>query len=250
MRFASASPPSGESRSRFPRMHTKTGLVLDQVVLLGRTLDEYRRCFALELEKLKGRAVLDVASGVSSFCAEANALGLSVTAFDMIYELPAPMIQTRCMSHLEHILDAVKDLKTYRWDFYKSPAHLRTFREKAYRTFLEDYQAHGSARYVAGRLPQLPFEDGTFDLSLGSHLLLMYEDQLDYAFHQASLREIMRVTRGEARFYPIVNFEAKRSAHLDRWKSDPALAHLQFEEVRVDFEFLAGSTYQLRVRHR
>ena len=41
----------------------KQGLVLDKVVLLGRTLDEYARYFALDLEGLRGRAVLDVASG-------------------------------------------------------------------------------------------------------------------------------------------------------------------------------------------
>ena len=64
----------------------KRGLVLDKVVLLGRTLEEYRRYFALDLERLRGQAILDVASGVSSFCAEACGLGLNVTAFDSIYE--------------------------------------------------------------------------------------------------------------------------------------------------------------------
>src|SRR5262245_20172960 len=54
----------------------KQGLVLDKVVLLGRTLDEYQRFFALNLESLRGRAILDVASGVSSFCAEGNRIGL------------------------------------------------------------------------------------------------------------------------------------------------------------------------------
>ena len=41
----------------------KQGLVLDKVVLLGRTLDEYRRYFALDLDALRGRRILDVASG-------------------------------------------------------------------------------------------------------------------------------------------------------------------------------------------
>src|SRR5688572_8758164 len=73
----------------------RVGLVLDKVVLLGRTLDEYARYFALDLEGLRGRAVLDVASGVSSFCAEANARGLNVTAFDAIYDCPAEKIEGR-----------------------------------------------------------------------------------------------------------------------------------------------------------
>src|SRR5437868_1429401 len=137
----------------------KQGLVLDKVVLLGRTLDEYRRYFALDLETLRGKAILDVASGVSSFCAEANRAGLDVTAFDAIYELPADEIQRRCEMDLDHVVNAVTDLKTYRWDFYQSPEKLRSFRERACRTFLNDYRAQPEQgnRYVPGLLPALPF---------------------------------------------------------------------------------------------
>ena len=80
--------------------------------------------------------------------------------------------------------------------------------------------------------------------------MFVYEDHLDYAFHRASVKEIMRVTREEARFYPLVSFEANRCAYLDRLKLDPELAHLEFEEVATDFEFLVGSNWFLRVRHR
>ena len=227
----------------------KRGLVLDKVVLLGRTLEEYRRYFALDLEKLRGKAILDVASGVSSFCAETNALGLDVTAFDAIYEFSAEQIEQRCGPDLDLVVNAVRNLKTYRWDFYRSPEYLRTFRERAWRTFLADYCAHPE-RYVAGRLPRLPFRDAQFDLTLVSYLLFVYEDQLDYGFHQKSLAEIMRVTRGEARIYPTVTFEAHRSVYLDRLNADPALRHLGFEEVQTDFEFLIGSNNYLRVFHR
>ncbi len=225
----------------------KQGLVLDKVVLLGRTLEEYQRYFALDLDTLRGRAILDVASGVSSFCAESRRAGLCVTAFDAIYELPADEIQRRCEADLEHVVEAVRDLKTYRWDFYKSPEHLRTFRERAYKSFLADYRNGDAARYVAGRLPVLPFRDGEFDLTLVSYLLFIYEDQLDYEFHKRSLLEIMRVTRDEARVYPVVTFEAKRCNFLDRLQADPELTHLGFEEVRTDFEFLLNSNSYLRL---
>jgi SAM-dependent methyltransferase len=227
----------------------KRGLVLDKVVLLGRTLDEYRRYFALDLEVLRGKAVLDVASGVSSFCAEANQLGINVTAFDAIYDLSPDKIEPRCETDLDHVVNAVRDLRTYRWDFYKSPENLRGFRERAYRTFLEDYRArHG--RYVAGRLPKLPFRDGQFDLTLVSYLLFVYEDQLDYEFHKHSLLEIMRVTRGEARIYPIVTFEAERSSYLAQLRLDTELRHLELSEVETDFEFLLRSNFYLRVTNR
>src|ERR1044071_9909504 len=118
----------------------KKGLVLDKVVLLGRTLEEYRRYFALDLEKWRGKQILDVASGVSSFCAEANDAGLSVTAFDAIYNLPPDEIEPRCQTDLDHVADAVRDLETYRWNFYESIEKLRQFRERAYRRFLQDYR--------------------------------------------------------------------------------------------------------------
>lgn len=228
----------------------KQGLILDKVVLLGRTLDEYRRYFELDLDVLRGRAILDVASGVSSFCAEARRAGLRVTAFDAIYELPADEIQRRCEADLHHVVEAVRDLKTYRWDFYKSPENLRALREQAYKGFLADYRDGEVGRYVSGRLPTLPFRDGEFDLTFVSYLLFVYEDQFDYEFHKRSLQEIMRVTRDEARVYPVVTFEAKRSSYLDRLRADRELAHLGFEEVRTDFEFLLNSNYYLRVFRR
>jgi SAM-dependent methyltransferase len=228
----------------------KQGLILDKIVLLGRTLDEYRRYFALDLEALRGREILDVASGVSSFCAEARRAGLHVTAFDAIYDLPPDEIQRRCESDLDHVVEAVRGLKTYRWDFYKSPENLRAFREQAYQGFLADYRQGDVSRYVPGRLPTLPFRDEEFDFTLVSYLLFVYEDQFDYEFHKRSLQEIMRVTRDEARVYPIVTFETKRSSYLDRLRADRELAHLGFEEVRTDFEFLLNSNYYLRVFRR
>ena len=90
----------------------KQGLVLDKVVLLGRTLEEYRHHFALDLEKLRGQTILDVASGVSSFCAEACALGLDVRAFDAIYDWTGDEIQRRCEPDLDQVTQAIGKLKT------------------------------------------------------------------------------------------------------------------------------------------
>jgi len=228
----------------------KQGLVLDKVVLLGRTFEEYVRCFALDRAALRGQAILDVASGVSSFCAEAHAQGLDSTAFDLIYEQSLEEIEARCQPDLDQVVTVIGDLQTYRWGFYKSPAELRRYRERAYKAFLADYRIHRGTRYRSGKLPRLPFRDGQFDLTLVSYLMFVYEDQLDYAFHQQSVREIMRVTKGEARFYPLVSFEAKRCRYLDPLKHDPELRHLRFAEVTTDFEFLADSNSFLRIQHR
>ena len=228
----------------------KRGLVLDKVVLLGRTLDEYRRFFAIDLPALQGRTILDVASGVSSFRAEAAQAGLKVTALDPIYDLALEEIEPRCAADLDLVVEAVRNLKTYRWDFYKSPDYLRTFRERAYREFLRDYASTNREHYISGLLPELPFVDATFDLTLVSYFLFVYEYQFDYEFHKRSLRELMRVTRGEARIYPLVTFETTRSSYLDSLLNDAELRHLKFEEVPTDFEFLVGSNSYLRISHR
>jgi hypothetical protein len=227
----------------------KQGLVLDRVVLLGRTLDEYVRYFALDLKAWRGAAVLDVGSGVSSFCAEANEQDLQITACDPIYALSWQQIQQRCEPDLDYVTNAIGNVKTYRWDFYKSPENLRTYRERAYRKFLENYQNGRGIPYVAGLLPKLPFPGDQFDLTLVSYFLFVYEDQFDYQFHKQSILEIMRVTRGEARLYPLVSFEAKRCPYLDPLRADPELERFRFEEVQTDFEFLAGSNWFLRIQH-
>lgn len=227
----------------------KRGLVLDRVVLLGRTLEEYRRCFGLNDDPWRHLEILDVAAGVSSFCAEASAQGGRVTAFDRIYSWDPASIAERCAPDLEHVVQGMSDARTYKWEFYRSPDHMRQYRERAYRAFLADYQGH-RPRYVPGELPRLPFADGQFGLSLVSYLLLVYEHQFDYAFHQQSILELMRVTKGEVRIWPTVNFEAQRCSYLDRFAIDPALAHLEFVEVPTDFEFLLGSNRYLSIRRR
>ena len=228
-------------------MSTKRGLQLDRVVLLGRTFDEYRRYFLLNPEDLVGKTVLDVASGVSSFCAEANARGIRVTSFDPIYSLTPEKIAERCEPDLQSVFRAIGSVPTYRWTYYKTPERMRDFRQRAYRIFLSDYKAHRE-RYVAGELPNLPFADGSFDLTLESYFLFAYQDRLSYEFHRDSILEIMRVTRGEARIYPTVTFEAEPSHYLPLLRSDPALRDFEFTVIKTDFEFLLNSNSFLRVR--
>ena len=93
----------------------------------------------------------------------------------------------------------------------------------------------------------MPFADGEFDLTLVSYLLFAYQDRFDYEFHRDSILEIMRVTRGEARIYPTVTFEAQPSEYIPMLQSDPALQAFEFTEIETDFEFLVNSNSYLRV---
>jgi hypothetical protein len=112
-------------------MRNKRGLQLDRVALLGRTFEEYRRYFVLEPRELNEKTVLDVAGGVSSFCAEANNLGIRVTAFDPIYSLSREKIRERSDPDLESVYRTIGLVPTYSWGFYKNPDYMRTLRERA-----------------------------------------------------------------------------------------------------------------------
>ena len=90
-------------------------------------------------------------------------------------------------------------------------------------------------------MPRLPFADGEFDLTLVSYLLFAYQDRFDYEFHRDLILENMRVTRGGARIYPTVTFEAQPSEYIPMLQSDAALQALEFTEIETDFEFLVAS---------
>lgn len=225
---------------------TLRGLQLDRVVLLGRTLEEYQQYFLLDLDQLRGRRVLDVAGGVSSFTAEANDAGIRATSVDPIYSMTSAEITERSLPDLDKVIAGVRGLPTYRWTAYRDPEHVRELRERAVHRFLADFPEN-SGRYVVGALPNLPFQVGEFDLTLVSYLLFAYDAKFTYEFHRASILELMRVTKGEARIYPTVNFEAEPSRYLPQLRSDPACAGFQFEIVPTNFEFLAGSNCFLRI---
>ena len=87
----------------------------------------------------------------------------------------------------------------------------------------------------------MPFADGEFDLTLVSYLLFAYQDRFDYEFHRDLILENMRVTRGGARIYPTVTFEAQPSEYIPMLQSDAALQALEFTEIETDFEFLVAS---------
>ena len=225
------------------------GLQLDRVVLLGRTFEEYRQYFLLEPDEWRGKRVLDVAGGVSSFCAEANDAGIIATSVDPIYRMTPQEIGRRSGPDLDKVIAGVRGLPTYRWTAYRDPEHVRELRERALTRFLKDFPKHPE-RYRAGALPTLPFEDGAFDLTLVSYLLFAYEEHFGYEFHRDAVVELMRVTRGEARIYPTVTFEAEPSRYVAQLMEDQSCRGFQFEVVKTDFEFLVGSNCFLRITHR
>ncbi|MGV8995862.1 MAG: class I SAM-dependent methyltransferase [Parvibaculaceae bacterium] len=219
---------------------------LGGVVPWGRRFDEYEAFFALG-DVVSGTRIVDVGGGPASFASEATARGLSVTAVDPIYDAGSAAIRDQFEATAK-AMRAGMTASSYRfnWKFYGSEDQVHQRRRAALDLFLEDFARQGHARYITGSLPHLPFADGAFDLALSSHLLFLYGDDLDGAFHLRALRELLRVAR-EVRVFPLVNLDGRPSSHLPVVMRALAAEGFKPQLQEVDFEFQIGATKMLRV---
>lgn len=223
-------------------------LDLRDIVLIGRTFDEYYRMFALE-DVPENETILDVASGVGSFCAEANGEGYNVTASDKIYASAPSVIGQRCASDLDTVIKQLPDVADlYIWDYFKDIQSLKEQREKAYRLFIEDFKKHGKKRYVPVEYPAAGFAHDQFTISLVSHFLFLYEDYLDYDFHRRTVLELLRITSKEIRIFPIVNLKGKKSPLVALLMHDKVFEPFQMSIMKVGYEFMKGGNEMLVIK--
>jgi hypothetical protein len=225
---------------------------LQEVVPWGRSLDEYRKLFALSETDLKGR-LLGCGDGPASFNAELAALGKTqrLVSVDPLYAFTGPEIASRVEQTYETIISNVKrNPERYVWTYFSDPDALGAARLNAMKIFLNDYETgRAEGRYLVGALPKLPFHDREFDLCLCSHLLFLYSAQLSADFHLASMLEMLRVAR-EVRVFPLLDLDLQRSAHLDPITAELRSADFQTEVVSVPYEFQKGGGQMLRVTRR
>jgi hypothetical protein len=225
---------------------------LQEVVPWGRSLDEYRRLFALSEIDLQAR-LLGCGDGPASFNAELAALGKTqrLVSVDPLYAFTGPEIASRVEQTYETIISNVKrNPGRYVWTYFSDPDALGAARLKAMKIFLNDYETgRAEGRYLVGALPKLPFNDGEFDRCLCSHLLFLYSAQLSADFHLASMLEMLRVAR-EVRVFPLLDLDLQRSAHLDPVTAELRSADFQTEVVGVPYEFQKGGGQMLRVTRR
>lgn len=219
---------------------------LNGIVPWGRQFDEYEAFF--ELEQLRtGTRILDVGGGPSSFACEAVRKGFFVTALDPLYAFDAVAIKNRFENTVKAMRAGLRAASyRFNWTFYGSEEQIVRRRRAALDVFLEDYQKFQGDRYVSGQLPALAFADHSYDIALSSHLLFLYGDEMDIAFHIKSLREMLRVAK-EVRVFPLVNLDGRPSSHLPEvmriLEGDGFVPQL----VPIDFEFQRGATKMLRI---
>lgn len=223
---------------------------IGEMLISSRSLHEYRSMFTLTDQDLN-RKILDCPAGAAGFTSAANRLGGDVTACDIAYFDRTP-------EQLAVVAAAETDRGNryirahtgqYDWTFFADPDEHQYVRQNAVREFAADARRHPH-RYVAGRLPSLPFPDAGFDLVLSSHLLFSYSDRFDHTFHLAAIRELMRLARNELRIFPLLGSGSGfRYPSLDTLLTDLRDHDIAGEVVNVDYRFQKGAHHMLVCRH-
>jgi len=223
-------------------------LDLDDVALIGRTFDEYYDMFNLSNIDMKHDTILDVASGVSSFCGEATMRGYNVSACDRIYKFSAEQIQQKASADLTQMIEKMPQVVSlYRWNRYKNIEALKNNRETALNRFTQDYTKN-RRNYIQCEFPTSGFEKDAFTVTLVSHLLFLYDEQLDYEFHREAVFELLRISSKEVRIFPLVNLKGEKSRFVRKIIKEAFDKGYGISIDRVGYEFVKKGNEMLRIQ--
>jgi hypothetical protein len=241
-------PTAGRSWLSFDCRTKRMSFTLENVVPWGRSFDEYVAMFGLTDADLQCR-LLGCGDGPAAFNAELTRQGGNVVSVDPLYRLSRDEIRRRIdVTYPEVIAQTEKNRHEFNWTDIKSVDDLGRLRMAAMDAFLSDYSLGlNQKRYVDGELPCLPFADGSSDIAVCSHLLLLYSEQLSEDFHVASLKELCRIAN-ETRIFPIMELGARESRHLrgvtTRLTQDGYFVTIE----TVLYEFQRGGNQMMRIR--
>ena len=221
---------------------------LENIVPWGRSKKEYMEMFNLGKEDVLHKRILGCGDGPSSFNTEVDYDGGRVVSIDPLYAYTKQQIMQRIDEVAEEVMTQVRaNADNFVWKNIPDVESLEHIRIEAMMEFLMDYEEGlEEGRYIAAELPELPFEDDSFDMALCSHLLFLYSDYLDETFHKASIDEMLRVAK-EVRIFPLLTLENKPSPHLE-----PVIDHLRSKGYRVQvvktgYEFQKGANEMLQI---
>ncbi|MFF2090406.1 class I SAM-dependent methyltransferase [Paenibacillus sp. NPDC058174] len=222
------------------------------VAMTCRGYDEYVRMFDLNEEDLQAGKVLDVASGGSSFTAEARRRGIEAFAVDPRYQQPDA--EQWIAEALEEIGVSTAKLakldSSFDWSYYGSLERHRAGRESSLELFANHLRSNeGKNCYFGGALPQLPFASSTFSLVTCSHFLFLYAEQFGFEFHKQAILELMRVCKpgGQVRIYPLLSLKWDRFEALNELITAIEGAGGKADRLPSQLPFIPGSTEFLRI---
>ena len=228
-------------------IHHVMSFTLDKVVPWGRSFSEYQRMFALSEADLQ-KTILACADGPASFNSEATRLGASVVSCDPLYRFDAEAIRSRVQEvYPEMVEQTRRNESEFIWTEFESAEELGKARLSAMRAFLDDYDTGlAERRYIVGEFPSLPFSDNSFDLTLCSHYLFLYSEQLTLEFHVNAIRDMCRVSN-EARIFPIVALGSGVSDFVEPVTGALRECSLNVKIESVPYEFKRGANQMMRV---
>ncbi|MCF6207555.1 MAG: class I SAM-dependent methyltransferase [Sulfurovum sp.] len=221
---------------------------LEQIVPWGRSKKEYMEMFNLSKEDILNKRILGVGDGPSSFNTEVDYDGGKVVSVDPLYAYSKKEIMQRIDEVAPVVMEEVKaHADNFVWKNIPDVESLEHMRIEAMMEFLMDYEEGlEEGRYINASLPNLPFDDNSFDLALSSHLLFLYSDHLDVQFHKDAIDEMLRVAN-EVRIFPLVTLTNERSPHLDEVTAFLKAKGHTVEIVKTGYEFQKGADEMLRV---
>ncbi len=224
-------------------------MIIKDVLSIGRNLAEYKKMFSLDDENLKSN-ILDVGAGPASFNMEMKANGHNtVVSVDPIYGLTVSEL-TECVEQASSIIrNHVSARKqTFNWSQETHPTidSLVDSRQTTMKAFLSDFKEDNTS-YLVGTTLSLPFPNKHFSLTLSSHFLVLYSEQLGKEFHVDAIRELCRVSR-EIRIYPLLNMAGEMpSAVIAAMREEVSKMNMQSEIVAVGYHFFKGADRMLRI---
>ena len=221
---------------------------LDSVVPFGRSLDEYKRMFALSTTDLQ-QSILGVADGPASFNADMHSSGQTVVSVDPLYCFQGEDIENRFYAVVDDIIAQIKTTPDdWVWTYHQSPDHLKENRLSVLHRFVLDYErGKKEGRYIVGELPTLNFDPHQFQLALCSHFLFLYSEHLTYEFHRASVLEMLRVAE-EVRIFPLLTLMLERSPYLQLLIDELSASGYITSVEKVSYELQKGGNEMLRIR--
>ena len=222
-------------------------ITLDNVIPWGRSMEEYIAMFGLSERDLDAR-ILGCADGPASFNTEMFSRGKTVISVDPIYQFSAEEIRKRIYATCPTILEQLcQNRDDYIWNKIESPQSLCELRMAIMERFLNDFPAGKLAnRYLPYSLPELPFEDQIFDLTLCSHFLFLFSDMFSADFHCLAIQDMLRISR-EVRIFPLLTLAREPSPHLDIVCGHFRGLGRNCEITTVDYEMQRGANQMLRI---
>ncbi|MDN8588925.1 SAM-dependent methyltransferase [Paenibacillus sp. 11B] len=233
--------------SRDEQKSRAAGLELAQIIFIGRTFEEYMKMFNLTVDEIKGKSILDCPGGACSFSSHAREWGVDPMAADIAYEYESGQLEAKGLQDIEHTMKQMEQVQEkYRWDDFGSIQGLKEERRRAIIDCVADMKRFPD-RYVASILPELPFVDEQFDLTLSAHFLFTYADRLNADFHLQTILELLRVTKRELRIFPTVDLSGKRYEHMDELKAILEERGYITCEEKTSYEFQRGAHTMLHI---